>query len=125
MKRFAVVLTTILAFAALASLASCEGGVFIDPGHEAVYGFGSGSGDGSFSLKPSYLSNNASLDDAYDKLDKIYEYCENHPGTINEGIMLSIDALVGGTLNYINENSWSAAAQGIILTINGMIDSLQ
>jgi hypothetical protein len=40
MKRFTVISLTVLALAAFASLASCKGGTFSDPGHEAASGGG-------------------------------------------------------------------------------------
>jgi hypothetical protein len=45
MKRFTVVLTTLLAFVALTSLAACKGGAFSDPGHEAASGGGGNDRD--------------------------------------------------------------------------------
>jgi hypothetical protein len=126
MKRLAVVFTTILAFVALASFASCEGGTFIDPGHEAAYGFaGSGGGydyGGDYGSKPSYLSDNASLDDAFDKLYEIIDYCESNSG--NALVKQGAESLAT-TLNYFTDSTWSSQRSTMINSINGMIDSLQ
>jgi hypothetical protein len=126
MKRLAVVLTTVLAFVALASLASCEGGVFTDPGHEAAYGFagggGGGGGGGNFALKPSYLSNNASLEDAFDKVYEILDYCDDHPG--NSMVKQSAEG-IEEALYYFTDSMWSSQRSTMINSINGMIDLLQ
>jgi hypothetical protein len=126
MKRLTVVSRAVLALVVLASLAACSGGVFFDPGQDAAYGFGSGGGGGGSrgGAKPSSLSSGASFDEAYEKLWEIYEYCEDHPGTINDGIKLAIDQFGNTFINL--ESSWSGTvAQGAITAINSYISQLQ
>jgi hypothetical protein len=117
MKRLALVSRAVLALVVLASLASCKGGAFTDPGQEEAYG---GSGGSRSGAKPAMLSSGASYDDVKDKLYEIYEYCENHPGTANDAVM-SYLALVEFTLT---EEFWDSNAQEIIDGINAMIAGL-
>jgi hypothetical protein len=143
MKQIVVVFRAALLIAALASLAACSG-VFVDPGHldAGVIGGsgGSGGGDGGSGGgsggggsggsggKPDPLSNNATYNQAVDKLDEIIAYCNAHPGTINDGVKNNVEslknALTGANSSTI-QNSWGSGALTMIININQYIDLLE
>jgi hypothetical protein len=131
MKRLAVVFTTVLAFVALATLASCEGGTFVDPGPAAAPGLGSsggsgggggGGGGGGYESMPSYLSSNASLSAAQSKVEAIIDYCDSNSG--NSAVRYSAVA-IQSSLSYFTSSAWSSQGSAMIASINNLIDLLQ
>jgi hypothetical protein len=128
MKYTRVVFKAALLLTVLASLAACKGGVFVDPGHgggEYTAGGGGGGGGGGGLTKPAILDNNATYQEAADKLDDIIEYCEAHPGNQNNSVKLSVETMKKNFSAYNVSGNWNTAALVNISAINGYISMLQ
>jgi hypothetical protein len=144
-----VTFRTILLMAVLVSFAACSGGIFVDPGHggggyysdhsdrdsgtgggsTGSGGGSSGSGSGSTgsgsSSKPAKLATNVSYGDARAKLEEIIDYCEDHPGTINNAIKYQVETTKNGVVTA-GQNGWSSyLSSATINAINLLIDQLQ
>jgi hypothetical protein len=130
MKQIAVVFRVFLLATVLVSLAACSGGTFVDPGHEAaVGGGGEGSGGGGGGngggggSKPAKLSSSASYAQAADKLDEIIDYCNSHPGMVNDTTKNGAQALKA-TISVFQSN-WNTRGPEMVNQINTFIDMLE
>jgi hypothetical protein len=131
MKRLALVSGAVLALVVLASLASCKGGAFTDPGYDTgAYGLTSGSGSGGdydydddddddYDSDISELSSSASMSQASSKLDEIISYCNNNPG--NDSVKATAQGMKAG----LSSATWDGYKGQIISSINGLIYQLQ
>ncbi|MDR0451384.1 MAG: hypothetical protein LBH26_08990 [Treponema sp.] len=153
MKQITVVFKAGLLIMVFASLAACSGGIFIDPGYGGAGtgnydrsdysdggngstgggggsiggGGGSGStgGGGGSESKPAILDNNASYQEAVDKLDEIIEYCEAHPGNQNNSVKSSVETMKGNFSVLNVSSNWNTVALVNISAINAYILLLQ
>jgi hypothetical protein len=129
MKHIPVIFRIALLIAVLASLAACSGGAFIDPGRGAGgasggNGTGTGTGTGGNGVsKPATLSTSASYNQALAKLNEIIEYCEDNPGTQNDG--MKSGAQTWKTTFSTYASTWGSSGPTVISSINDLIDQLQ
>jgi hypothetical protein len=132
MKQIVSIFRAALLIAVLASLAVCSGS-FIDPGQvDGIVSMGGGDFGGGFDggggggggggvSKPDPLPDNATYEQAIDKLDEIIEYCEDHPGTMNDVTKNGAEMLKP----TISSVTWDSMGSTVIPQINSLIIGLQ
>jgi hypothetical protein len=135
MKQIIPVFRAALLIAVLASLAACSGGTFFDPGHLDAGALGGLMGgddwdggdwdddDGGGGGKPAELSSSASYNDAVNKLNEIIDYCDDHPGTVNNTIKTGAQAYKTTIGSY--QSNWSGMRSAAVTAINTYIGQLQ
>jgi hypothetical protein len=120
MRKFSVILlTAVVVFGAAVFVIACEGGNFIDPGHNDVYGLGSGGGgDTDGGGKPAKLSSNATHTEAIAKLEEIISYSETSSGIKAEAELLKMG------LEGMSSQEWNYMRSVHINSINAMIEMI-
>jgi hypothetical protein len=118
-KTTAFILKTALLLIVVVLFAACSGGLFNDPGHSS----GGGSGGGGGAIKPAKLSHGASKDDALAKCDEIIDYCNAHPGMMNDMAKSAMETMKT-IIPPMTAGQWSMFGDDQIDTINTAIDSL-
>ena len=124
MKQITLAFRAALLMAVMASLVSCGGGIFIDPGHldagVIVGGPGFGDDDNSAS-KPDKLSISATAQEAIVKLDEIIAYCDAS-GSKNSTQKSAAELLKSSSSGW--NVSWFISKAVAIQSINDIIDGL-
>ncbi|MDR1099890.1 MAG: hypothetical protein LBL28_05350, partial [Treponema sp.] len=69
---------------------------------------------GGGASKPALLSSNATYQQAIDKLDEIIEYCEDHPGTANDGVKSSARTM----RDNLSDSNWDIQGSARVSLIN-------
>jgi hypothetical protein len=92
-----------------------------------VLAAGCDTGDGnrdtpSPSYKPRKLGG-ATYVEAIAKLDEIINYCNNHPGTVNDAVLTNAVQLKAGMSAY--QSTWSSSSGTAIDSINNLISTIQ
>jgi hypothetical protein len=108
MKQMKVIFKAVLLTLVFASLAACR------------------TDGGGGVARPARLGDDATYQQALDKLDEVIAYCEAHPGDVNDTIKISLSSYRNRIKQYGGADAWEGQVKTAgISIINANINSLE